>query len=353
MEGYELQGASRLFCRNDNRWSHNKASRCVLTYCPRFKEIPKMIYNKNKIKLGETLKFECEKGYQLVGLPFIRCNEHGAWERPPPICLPEVCTFPRRIRHGSWRLVPSAYKKELWRRGVQLETEDTEEEAQISVGDSFEVSCDAGYEVYGETRVTCLNNLALSAEMPKCKPSHHCPLVPGIEHGTVSYNGTYRGATLTYYCDEGYKMEGAAERKCRRNKTWSRSPPVCTVVTCAFPHSIAHGLVDYKIRGSEENGLTYGSSVSFYCDHGYELVGNHVRLCEADGVWAGAEPECVRVRCPLPRIPLNGEQEIVDVTVGGIVRYSCNHGYRLEGSRLLTCLANRKLFFSANTVIYV
>ena len=350
LEGYELLGSARLFCRNDNRWSSSKVPRCALAYCPRFKDIPKMIYTKNRVRLSESLKLECERGYRMVGSPFVRCSEQGAWEQPLPTCLPETCTFPRRIRHGSWRLVPSAYKKELWSRGVQLQLTETEEEAEISVGDSFTISCDAGYEVYGERRVACLSSQALSAEVPKCKPSLHCPQVPGIEHGSLFYNGTYRGATLTYRCEEGYRMEGTAERKCRRNKTWSRTPPVCTVVTCALPHSIAHGLVDYSrsggIGGEEEggSGLTFGSSVSFNCDHGYELVGNNVRTCGVDGVWAGAEPECVRVRCPLPRIPLNGEQEVGEVTVGGTVRYSCNHGYRLEGTRLLTCLANRDHF---------
>jgi CUB/sushi domain-containing protein len=238
--------------------------------------------------------------------------------------------------------VVSSYKKELWSKGIMLKLTETEEEAVISVGDSFEVTCDVGYEVYGESRVTCLSSLALNAEVPKCKPGLHCPLEPGIEHGYLQYNGTYRGATLTYHCDEGYKIEGGSERKCRRNKTWSKVPPVCTVITCTLPHNIAHGLVDYD-RSSREGTLIYGSTVSYHCDHGYELIGNSIRTCGAEGVWVGAEPECVRVRCPLPRIPLNGEQELLEVTVGGIVRYSCNHGYQLEGARLLTCLLNRNL----------
>jgi CUB/sushi domain-containing protein len=350
-EGYEIHGASRLFCRNDNRWS-SKIPRCVLTYCPRFKDIPKMTYTRSRVRLGESLKFECEQGYILSGSAFVKCKEQGSWDQPFPYCQPEVCSFSRKIRHGNWRLLVSSYKKELWSKGITFKREEKEDEAVISVGDSFEVSCDAGYEVSGESRVTCLTSMVLSAEVPKCKPGLYCPLQSGIEHGYLVYNGTYRGATLTYYCDEGYKIEGGSERKCRRNKTWSKTPPVCTVVTCPQPHSIAHGLVDYN-RSSGEGNLIYGSNASFYCDYGYELIGNSIRTCGADGVWVGAEPECVRIRCPLPRIPLNGEQELLEVTVGGTVRYSCNHGYQLEGARLLTCLANRKLKFANNFYIFL
>ena len=49
----------------------------------------------------------------------------------------------------------------------------------------------------------------------------------------------------------------------------------------------------------------------------------------------------MQVRCPVPRIPLHGEQEVHSLAAGGTVSYSCTHGYRLEGAGLLTCLANK------------
>lgn len=29
------------------------------------------------------------------------------------------------------------------------------------------------------------------------------------------------------------------------------------------------------------------------CNHGYTLVGSHVRECGADGLWSGAETRCL------------------------------------------------------------
>ena len=33
---------------------------------------------------------------------------------------------------------------------------------------------------------------------------------------------------------------------------------------------------------------------SYTCDAGYELVGNAMRTCEANGEWNGTEPVCTR-----------------------------------------------------------
>ena len=37
----------------------------------------------------------------------------------------------------------------------------------------------------------------------------------------------------------------------------------------------------------------------------------------------------------------HGKQDINDVTVGGTVTFSCNHGYKLLGPKMLTCLTNK------------
>lgn len=38
---------------------------------------------------------------------------------------------------------------------------------------------------------------------------------------------------------------------------------------------------------------TFGATAIFMCNHGYTLVGSHVRECGANGLWSGAETRCL------------------------------------------------------------
>ena len=334
---FELRGEGRMVCRKDGEWSA-PPPQCSLEYCPLVGNLKKMIYDRRKVRIGESVKFQCEPGYELRGSGFVKCLRTGVWEEPFPVCVPGVCRFPSRIQNGAWNLVPSQYKKSLWAKGLRTgdeEINDNDREASLSVGDLLRVSCDPGYDVYGQEEVLCLNDLTLSTRIPKCKPVH-CPRLEQIENGGVHHNGTYRGATASFSCNRGFELVGSSSRKCKRNRTWSRSYPVCKPIKCKKPHNIAHGQVDYN-----PNDLGFGSKVKFYCNLGYELTGPNERQCGDDGSWVGEEPECVLVRCPPPKILLHGEQDINELTVGGTVSYTCNTGFRLEGSRLLTCLHNK------------
>ena len=336
-EQYELEGESSLICKSDNLWGA-PPPKCELSHCPPFDHILKMNYERKKIRLGETMKFQCDPGFTLIGSSFVKCSRAGIWEQEFPHCQPGICQFESRIRHGAWKINPSQYKKSLWAKGLHSRDEKIKMSnglSSLSVGDEIEVTCDHRYDVYGHQKVVCLNTLGLSSQVPKCRPVH-CKKLANIINGLVLHNGTYKGASSTYKCNRGFELIGTEIRKCRRNRSWTRSPPSCKPIVCNKPHDIAHGEVDYN-----PNNLRYGSKVKFYCHIGYELTGLNERQCGENGNWEGEEPECVLIRCPPPKIPLHGEQDIHELTVGGTVSYNCNHGYRLEGTRILTCLNNK------------
>ena len=302
---FELKGHSRLDCRSDGTWSHDKP-KCVLSYCPDIENISKMIYPRRKTRVGESVRFQCEPGYILKGSGFVKCDSQGRWESELPICIPATCTFQTRIRHGEWRIQPSRFRKSLWAQGTRVVGLEKlgEEEGELAVGDILQVQCDPGYNVYGESGIFCQVDLVLSAPVPKCKPEY-CPKLGSIENGNIIHNGTYRGAALTYTCNQGFELIGTSVRKCRRNKTWSKTAPECQPIKCKRPHNIAHGKVDYN-----PNDLQFRSKVRFYCNLGYELTGGNERECGDDGSWVGEEPECILIQCPPPRIPLHGEQVV-------------------------------------------
>ena len=40
------------------------------------------------------------------------------------------------------------------------------------------------------------------------------------------------------------------------------------------------------------NGITNGSTATYTCDKGYELIGDRTRTCLNTGEWSGQEPNC-------------------------------------------------------------
>ena len=328
---YEARGERRINCQASNLWDSHPPV-CVLSYCPPVPQMPGIVYRSQKTRLGDSAMFECEPGFELVGDKFVKCLASGRWENPFPVCKPKVCRLDRNLRHGVMTIVPSEFKKRIWSLGSDFLALDN---AVLTVGDKLNTSCDAGYEVLGRSLVTCLPSTSLESELPRCRQSY-CSQLPHIENGFILDKARYRGASVTYSCHTGYTLVGSRERRCRRNKSWSGSVPVCEIVECDAPHDVAHGEVEYT-RGA----LEYGAEIRYSCHLGYEIVGSESRVCGGRGEWEGPEPECVQVRCPVPRIPLHGDQEIQSLVVGGSVHYRCNHGYRLTGSPMLTCLGNK------------
>ena len=59
-----------------------------------------------------------------------------------------------------------------------------------------------------------------------------------------------------------------------------------TVVDCGTLNTTTNGQV------SHPNGTTFRQTATYNCSAGYNLVGDSIRMCEADGMWSGSEPTC-------------------------------------------------------------
>ncbi|XP_069044464.1 seizure protein 6 homolog isoform X2 [Lepisosteus oculatus] len=94
-EGYQLEGAPSLTCHSRDtgtpKWS-DRSPKCVLKYepCPN-PGIPENGYQtlyKHRYQAGETLRFFCYEGYELIGEVTITCipGHPSQWNSPPPFC---------------------------------------------------------------------------------------------------------------------------------------------------------------------------------------------------------------------------------------------------------------------------
>lgn len=77
----------------------------------------------------------------------------------------------------------------------------------------------------------------------------------------------------------------------------------------------------------------------YYCDTGFDLVGNTTSICQASGMWSSSPPSCDIVDCSDPEKPRDGAVDTSNgTTFGETVLYSCHSGYEINGTRQRQCL---------------
>ncbi|KAM7054900.1 apolipoprotein R-like [Molossus nigricans] len=86
-------------------------------------------------------------------------------------------------------------------------------------------TCDEGYILVGEPKITCRNS-QWSSPAPQCKAL--C-LRPEIEHGKLSEDKYQyvEPENVTIQCDSGYGMVGSESITCSENRTWYPEAPKC------------------------------------------------------------------------------------------------------------------------------
>ncbi|XP_032308417.1 uncharacterized protein LOC6503742 isoform X2 [Drosophila ananassae] len=153
----------------------------------------------------------------------------------------------------------------------------------------------------------------------------------------VALNGFEVGAQIKYSCDANHLLVGPATRTCLETGFYNEFPPVCKYIECGLPASIAHG--SYNLLN---NTVGYLSLVKYSCEEGYEMIGRALLTCDFDERWNGPPPRCEIVECDT--LPGNYYNTIINAPngtyYGSKAEISCPPGYRMEGPRVLSCLAS-------------
>ncbi|XP_070827197.1 CUB and sushi domain-containing protein 1a isoform X2 [Chaetodon trifascialis] len=279
------------------------------------------VVNRTKLRPGSRLQFYCNGGYRLVGSSNATCRLHPnglfQWDTPPPFCQAVSCGIPLSPGNGSFHA------------------------NQYTVGSQVTYHCNHGYHLDPGVAMTavCLEDGRWSnvASVPRCLPIH-CPSV----EGTLSDHMTYRllsgrlgefGSMVMLECSTGYYL-GVGHRtlRCLANGTWDGSddPATCKIISC--------GELPSPPFGTKLGTLTtFGATAIFMCNHGYTLVGSHVRECGANGLWSGAETRCLAGHCDSPDPIVNGHISGDGSSYRDTVVYQCMLGYRLIGTSVRIC----------------
>lgn len=152
--------------------------------------------------------------------------------------------------------------------------------------------------------------------------STDCGPLPNITNGIVTIQeGTSEGSNVTYRCSTGYGISGVATRTCV-NRAWSGLEPIC-MKDCIQLTSPFYGIVNVS-------GTHYSDFATYSCHIGYRLVGDAVRLCEANGDWSGMVASCVAIENKFSTCPNDTDSRSMiwkEVLAGQRTTLPCGKNY--------------------------
>eukprot|EP00057_Strongylocentrotus_purpuratus_P020905 XP_011675379.1 PREDICTED: E-selectin-like [Strongylocentrotus purpuratus] len=212
--GYDLIGMSSLACLANGTFS-NDIPTCQIVSCsvpelpPRLSPMASQCDAGLSINYTESCLYSCDVGYNLVGSASVRCLANTSLSDFLPQCEVETCNVPQ--------LPPN------------LQSSCTEGQ-NVAYNTTCDFSCNLGYDLIGMSSLACLANGTFSDDVPTCEiVACEVPQLPSnlltsnvLCLGSVTYN-----TTCHFVCDVGYNLTGESSVTCLEDTTLSAPLPSC------------------------------------------------------------------------------------------------------------------------------
>ncbi|XP_055511057.1 C4b-binding protein alpha chain-like isoform X3 [Leucoraja erinacea] len=177
-----------------------------------------------------------------------------------------------------------------------------------------------------------------SGQVPNCD-AIKCVAPPAIDSGSVSdlLEGDFweYGMVATYSCHSSYTLIGEKEIACSASGNWSHPPPICKVVKCYPPKIPANS----KVSSGYGFHFKYGQAIRYTCEVGFAMIGSKMIECSADNKFHPDPPTCNLISCDRPSSVYKGrftpDKDWYDYR--DEVTFSCNTGYRMVGRDSSRC----------------
>ncbi|CAI8053959.1 P-selectin [Geodia barretti] len=311
--GFNLVGMSERVCQSDGTWSGSNPT-CQSIVCPLLRDPDNGNVNLSGNTFGQTAEYTCNNGFNLVGESILMCGADGQWTGDSPVCEAVQCPTLDSPMNGSLLISGTGV-------GVYQDTAT--------------YACETGFNLVGMSERVCQSDGTWSGSNPTCQ-SIVCPLLRDPDNGNVNLSGNTFGQTAEYTCNDGFNLVGDSILMCGADGQWTGDSPVCEAVQCPILDSPMNGSV--LISGTGVG--VYQDTATYACETGFNLVGMSERVCQSDGTWSGSDPTCNMVVCPTLNDPNNGNVELSGNTFGQIAEYTCNTGFNLIGDSMLICGAD-------------
>ncbi|OPJ77189.1 complement factor H [Patagioenas fasciata monilis] len=203
--------------------------------------------NKESYEPGETIRYECDEGFLIVGTPEIICRE-GNWTAPP-FCEDVTC--------GAAPEIPNAYIASTQREGYLP-------------GARVQYECESNFQMMDINYVTCTNGQWSQA--PTCRDVT-CEPPPEIAGGKIEGVKKSRylpGESARYQCWRGFQMTGSSSVTCQTGN-WTELPK-CKGEggKCGPPPVIENGdLLSFPMQEYSQGNCTLNKNT---------MEGNHIQL---------------------------------------------------------------------------
>ncbi|NWX62236.1 C4BPA protein, partial [Promerops cafer] len=222
---FSLIGPDTIHCTSDAHsngvWS-GPPPECRVVKCenPRVENGRKISGYGPSYIYRDSVVFECNQGYFIVGAEIITCEENNTWVPPKPTCekiTADMCPAPR---------IPS---------GVLIPHKPA-----YGIGESVQIRCKAGCSFpdgSAEVTVTCQEHSSWGAlQLCTCKPEGSGS-TPVISYGrvTAGQKPSYSvGDFITIECYTGYTLHGEAQIQYIGNNQWVPAVPTCQLSKLFF-----------------------------------------------------------------------------------------------------------------------
>ncbi|KAL3059438.1 hypothetical protein OYC64_014113 [Pagothenia borchgrevinki] len=211
--GYQSVGGSASITCTAAAWSPLRMT-CERKSCGAIGDVPNgQVDYSEGIQFGDKLTVTCDPGYDLFGNPIIQCGSEG-WMGRLPVCEVKHCDPPVDPTIGSFYPVKETYE---YREVIQF-------------------SCPEPFTLNGSKSLSCSETGVFQPAAPKCVQVECKEPVVKFGHWDSGSRGPYTyKTTVMFKCNEGYRMTNSATIICGINSQWEPELPKCEPVECEEP----------------------------------------------------------------------------------------------------------------------
>uniref|UniRef100_H2Y785 Sushi domain-containing protein n=1 Tax=Ciona savignyi TaxID=51511 RepID=H2Y785_CIOSA len=307
--GYELEGSKSRTCLELGEWS-GVTTHCVLITCSKL-PVPKhgSVRCSKRDSYDSECIFSCQEGYALFGSTTRSCSVDGTWSGKITTCESIRCEELTAPNHGRLNCSRNNF-----------------------YASQCTFQCNTGFYMIGTSVRTCQASHTWSGIEVSCAVVK-CGILTQPSHGSLNCDAAdHWNSTCEIQCDVGHDLLGTRVRTCQADGSWTGNAVSCGVVTCAVLEVPENG----NMRCEDENN--FESKCRFSCNVGYNLRGSKTRTCQEDGTWTGISSSCRRIRCgKTERIRHATVNCSSNDHYNSVCRYECKQGFDLVGSRTRTC----------------
>ncbi|XP_078490606.1 sushi, von Willebrand factor type A, EGF and pentraxin domain-containing protein 1 isoform X36 [Ciona intestinalis] len=276
--------------------------------------------NANQYDINTVLTYTCNSGYRLDNSATITCQASGQFSALAATCT-KVCSTPPTLTNGDFTVKNNAN--------------------QYDINTVLTYTCNSGYRLDNSATITCQASGQFSALAATC--TKVCSTPPTLANGdfTVKINANQYdiNTVLTYTCNSGYRLDNSATVTCQASGQFTSLAAVCTKV-CLTPPTLTNGY--FTVRNNA-NQYDINTVLTYTCNNGYRLDNSPTITCQASGQFTSLAATCTKVCLAPPVLsngeftPINNPAYY---NINSQVTYTCNSGYRLDNSPTITCQAS-------------